>query len=80
MTTNTNDLMALDMEYRLTIAHRINGGCVCAAYFAKRREVLMPEVLRVAKERAEDPVDFFAAFARRVHRRHLDGLSLAVTA
>lgn len=73
-------LMALDMEYRLTIAHRINGGCECAAYFVKRREVLMPAVMRMAGEAGEDPIDFFAAFARRVHRRHMDGLSLAVTA
>lgn len=59
------DLMALDLECRLTIAHRI--GCDCAPYFAQRREALLPEVLKEARRRGEDPVDVFAEFARKVH-------------
>lgn len=68
--------VALDMEYRLTIAVKTARACECARYFIERRDVLVPVVLRMAAERGEDPVDFFAAYARRVHRRHLSGLSL----
>jgi hypothetical protein len=75
--SETDDLMALDLEYRLTIAHRI--GCECAPYFAGRREVLIPAVLEQAAKGATDPVDTFAAYARGVHARHLSGLSLAVS-
>ena len=67
MSDLNDDLMALDMEYRLTLAHRI--GCKCAPYFARRREVLIPEVLKEAVRRGEDPVDVFADFARKVHAR-----------
>jgi len=62
-----SDLMALDLEYRLTIAHRL--GCECGPYFVQRREVLIPEMLKEAARRGEDPVDVFAAFARKVHLR-----------
>ncbi len=72
--------MAVDLEYRLTIAHRINGGCECAAYFVKRREVLIPEVLKHSDAIGADPVDEFARYARGVHARHLSGLSLAASA
>ena len=61
----SDDLMALDLEYRLTIAHRID--CDCAPYLAQRREVLLPEVLKEARRRDADPVDVFAEFARKVH-------------
>lgn len=67
----------LDLESRLTIAHRY--GCACAAYFAQRREVLIPEVEKEADRRGLDSLDLFAAYARGVHERHLSGLSLAVT-
>ncbi len=66
--SESDDLMALDLEYRLTIAYR--RGCECAPYLTDRREVLIPAALRMAAERDVDPVDFFAAFARRVHARH----------
>ena len=66
--------MLLDMEYRLTLALRIR--CECAPYFARRREVLIPEVLREAERRGVDEVDLFAAYARGVHARHIAGLSL----
>lgn len=74
---DTNDLMALDLEYRLTIAHRMR--CDCARYFVKRREVLLPEVIKEAKRRNADVVDLFATYARGVHHRHEAGLSLAAT-
>jgi hypothetical protein len=74
-------LMALDLEYRLTIGIRAGGGgCDCVRYFISRREVLIPEVLKEAARHGEDPVDTFARYARGVHDRHLSGLSLAVTA
>ena len=69
---DADDLMALDLEYRLTIATRINSGCACAPYFARRREVLMPEVLKTAAKRGIDPVDLFATFARSVHAKAHD--------
>lgn len=78
MSTTIDDLMALDLEYRLTIAARLD--CECAPYFAGRREVLLPEVVKEAEARDADPVDLFATYARGVHARHLAGLSLDVTA
>lgn len=44
--TQTHSLVALDLEYRLTIAHRI--GCECEPYLVGRREVLIPAVLEQA--------------------------------
>lgn len=41
--SETDNLMALDLEYRLTIAHRRH--CECASYFMTRREVLIPAEL-----------------------------------
>ena len=76
----TGDLMSLDLEYRLTVAHRVGEECDCVRYLISRREVLIPEVLKEARRRNVDPVDLFAAYARGVHVRHEAGLSLAVTA
>lgn len=78
MAPNMDDLLALDMEYRLTIATRVTDDCDCIRYFIQRREVLLPEVMKYAEKTAGDPVDIFARYARGVHQRHLDGLSLAV--
>lgn len=64
------NLLSLDLEYRLTIAHRID--CECAPYFVYRRDVLLPAILKQAKEQNKDPIDVFAAFARGVHARHTD--------
>lgn len=75
MSTTEDDLMALDLEYRLTIGYRMR--CECAPYLVRRREVLIPAVLRHADERQTDAVDLFAGFARGVHRRHLSGATLA---
>lgn len=71
--SDEDDLLALDLEYRLTIAHRLD--CECAPYFAERREVLIPAVLAQARESGEDVADTFAAFARKVHQRHGGGES-----
>ena len=73
-----NDLMALDLECRLTIAHRMADECECVRYFIARRVVLLPEVAKHAEATGSDAVDTFARYARGVHQRHLDGLSLAV--
>lgn len=78
--TKTDDLMALRLEYRLTVAHRINSSCECVRYFIQRRDVLVPEVMKHAESIGADPVDEFARFARGVHARHLAGLSLDVSA
>lgn len=75
--TSIDNLLTLDLEYRLTIAHRMR--CECARYFVNRREVLMVEVIKEAERRNADAVDVFAAYARGVHKRHESGLSLAVT-
>lgn len=75
---DTDALMALDMEYRLTIGYRLR--CECARYFVNRREVLLPEVVKEAEKRGADVIDLFAEYARGVHRRHEAGLSLAVSA
>lgn len=65
-----DDLIALDLEYRLTIAHRIS--CSCATYFVDRRDVLIPEIMKQAEKEKDDPIDVFARFARKVHARHAD--------
>lgn len=70
----------LDFECGLTIAYRLSSGCECAAYFMDRRAVLLPEVRKHAADRGLDEVDEFARYARGVHQRHLDGLSLEVSA
>ena len=62
------DFLSLDLEYRLTIAHRID--CACAPYFIGRRDVLLSAVLKKANAENADPIDVFAAYARGVHARH----------
>lgn len=66
----SEDMMTLDLEYRLTIAFRSLDGCECVPYFIERREVLIPAMLERAREIDSDPADVFAAFARGVHARH----------
>lgn len=66
------NLLSLDLEYRLTIAQRID--CECASYLISRRDILLPEILTQAKEQGTDPVDLFAAFARGIHHRHTNTL------
>jgi len=61
------DLMNLELEYRLTIAHRID--CACAPYLVRRRLVLMKEVLKLAREQGVDPPQFFHDFAQRLHTK-----------
>ena len=74
MRADVGDLMTLDLEYRLTIAHRL--ACPCAPYFTQRREVLLPEVIKPAQRTDDDLIDVFARYARGVHKRHLSGLPL----
>ena len=68
---------ALELEFRLTVGVR---NCDCVRYFILRRDVLLPEVMKVAEARYLDPDDLFAAYARGVHARHECGLSLAAAA
>lgn len=65
--SETNQLLALDLEYKLTVAHRLN--CWCSEYLVQRRLVLIPAVMEEAKKRGEDPVDVFAEFARKLHAK-----------
>lgn len=69
---DVQDILSLDLEYRLTIAHRVTfAPCdECANYLAGRREVLIPAVLEQAKKEGVDPVDKFAQFARLLHAKH----------
>lgn len=71
-TYDISDMLALDLEYRLTIAYRI--GCECASYFVKRHDILIPEMLKQAKKKGIDPIDVFAKYAHAVHTRHADQL------
>lgn len=72
--SKTDDLMTLDLEYRLTIAHHLDHEC--GTYFIRRREVLLPEVIKQAARTGEDVIDLFARYARGVHARHLNGLPI----
>ena len=69
-----DDMVALDLEYRLTIAVRLGSeggaGCDCVRYLIRRREALLPHVLMAAIEQDRDPLDVFANFARGLHARH----------
>jgi hypothetical protein len=65
--SEANQRVAVDLEYKLTVAHRLN--CWCSEYLVRRREVLIPEVMKEAKRRGEDPVDVFADFARKLHAK-----------
>ena len=67
----------LNLEFNLTLAVRRD--CECAPYLLARRSVLFPAIREHAERVGVDPVDDFARFARGVHARHLNGLSLAVS-
>ena len=67
-----NSLLELDLEYKLTVAYRID--CDCAPYLISKRDILLPEIIKQAEEQNSDPVDIFAAFARGVHYRHTNTL------
>lgn len=61
-------LLALDLEYRLTIAVRTaTDDCSCPEYLVARRTVLLPAIIDAAEQAKADPVDWFAGFARRLH-------------
>lgn len=65
-----NNLLNLDLEYQLTvgvaIAHNDEN---CPPYFIRRREVLIPAILKSAAKQGLDPVDHFADYARKVHSK-----------
>lgn len=67
---NVEDLLTLDLEYKLTVAYRIN--CQCAPYLIDRRTILIPEVIKQAKEQKLEPIDIFVKFVKGLHARHSD--------
>lgn len=65
-----DNLLMLDMEYKLAVARCIaTDDKVCSSYFIRRRETLIPEIIISAREQGLDPVEHFAAFAKKVHAR-----------
>lgn len=69
------DLLALDMEYRLTIAGRMilnDKACDCSPYFINRREVLIPQILKQSVIQGRDAVELFHEFQKKVHARHAE--------
>lgn len=67
------ELLDLDLEYRLTVAVRINEPCNCAEYLIGRRDVLMPEVMKSATKRGLEPIELFHQFATKLHAQHEGG-------
>jgi hypothetical protein len=64
-----NELWALHMEYYLTTAHRTD--CPCGLYLVKRKDVLLPAIVKAADESNADLTEFFIEFANRLHNKHL---------
>jgi hypothetical protein len=65
------DILDLDLEYRLTVGLRMaDGDETCVKYLIDRREILLPEILKIAKAKGEDPADIFHAYQKKVHARH----------
>lgn len=69
------NLLELDLEYRLTIAIGVEAGspCSCAMYLIRRREVLLPEILKQAQKKDTSPADEFHRFALALHERNCGG-------
>lgn len=65
-----NDMTVLsiaNLEYNLQIGHHFN--CWCGRYLTERREVLLPEMIKICIEKGhEDPDDFVAQFVGKLHR------------
>lgn len=59
------DLNSLEMEFNLTLLVRVN--CSCREYLIRRKNILLPEIFKVAREKNEEPIDLFASFARNLH-------------
>lgn len=65
---DTQVLLTMDMEYKLTVAHRIN--CWCSRYLIRRREVLLPELARrYMAIGTGDPEDFVHSFMMKLHEQ-----------
>ena len=79
-----NDLLTMDLEYRLTLAHLLTANgwgekpCECVAYLTKRRTALVPWFVMQARKDGSDYIEKFVAFRHKVHQRHLDGETLEV--
>lgn len=65
-----NDLLNLDLEYRLTVGIAMaRGDTTCARYLLGRREVLIPKLIFSARKLGIDPVEHFANYARKAHMK-----------
>lgn len=62
------DVWELLMEYGLTQVVRM--GCECETYLSSRKNVIIPEIIEMAKRTGETPVDIFIRFQKRLHARH----------
>lgn len=60
-----DELLALDLEYKLTIAHRID--CWCSEYLVQRRLVLIPAILEQAHMGKLSATDLMHSFQQRLH-------------
>ncbi len=63
------DEYILELEYRLTLAMRMD--CPCAEYLIRRKEFIFKYISKQAKEQSLDAEEVFAAYAKRVHDRHV---------
>jgi len=68
-------LLELDLEYRLSVADRVNhDDLVCAQYLVNRRAVLIPEFIKAAaQEEDTTPVEIFISFRKRLHTKLCEG-------
>jgi len=62
------DVWELLMEYGLTQVVRM--GCECAIYLSNRKNVIVPEIIEMARRQNATPVDIFIRFQKRLHARH----------
>lgn len=62
---NPDELLALDLEYKLTIAHRID--CWCSEYLVQRRLVLIPAILEQAHREKISATDLMHSFQQKLH-------------
>lgn len=51
----------------------------CNDYLARRGDVLVPHVVATARSRGVRASGLLVRYVRAVHRRHVSGLTLAVT-
>jgi hypothetical protein len=62
-----HDVLELDMEYKLTVGILMSQDDEkCARYFIERREVLLPEILRLTPS-GGSTAKVFHDYARKVH-------------